>query len=248
LCERCQDEAQQGLQPGEDEAQVVADCGATSRTVTEVFGRWRRTPASGPIRRGTEPCKSGSFHRLCVLGVIRTTGSRFQYDLRHPTIGKGAHAEQRGVSEQQCDKHDQGQEKPPVEILFGTQGGAAAQDRAEGNVRCLGRKISPSASQLAPTLGVDGSVPRSVSTRKVPKKTTEASSPFAATWNAAQIATPQRKGCRVIRKTPLTAPAFCAVASCRTVVGLGVSKPGTARRKAIAKIGIPRSRTPRPRS
>jgi hypothetical protein len=33
------------------------------------------------------------------------------------------------------------------------------------------------------------------STRKVPKKKTEASSPFAATWNAAQIATPQRKGC-----------------------------------------------------
>jgi hypothetical protein len=27
LCERCQDEAQQGPQPGEDEAQVVADCG-----------------------------------------------------------------------------------------------------------------------------------------------------------------------------------------------------------------------------
>jgi hypothetical protein len=60
----------------------------------------------GPIRRGTEPRKYGSFHRRCVLGVIRTTGSRFQYDLRHPTIGKGAHAKQRGVSEQQCDKHD----------------------------------------------------------------------------------------------------------------------------------------------
>src|SRR5260370_40101991 len=27
LCERCQDEAQQGPQPGEDEAQVVANCG-----------------------------------------------------------------------------------------------------------------------------------------------------------------------------------------------------------------------------
>ena len=27
MCERCQDEAQQGAQPGEDEAQVVADCG-----------------------------------------------------------------------------------------------------------------------------------------------------------------------------------------------------------------------------
>jgi hypothetical protein len=27
LCERCQDEAQQDPQPGEDEAQVVADCG-----------------------------------------------------------------------------------------------------------------------------------------------------------------------------------------------------------------------------
>ncbi len=27
MCERYQDEAQQGLQPGEDEAQVVADCG-----------------------------------------------------------------------------------------------------------------------------------------------------------------------------------------------------------------------------
>ena len=27
MCERCQDEAQQDPQPGEDEAQVVADCG-----------------------------------------------------------------------------------------------------------------------------------------------------------------------------------------------------------------------------
>jgi hypothetical protein len=36
---------------------------------------------------------------------------------KSPTLGKGAHAEQRGVSEQQCDKNDQRQEKPPVKIL-----------------------------------------------------------------------------------------------------------------------------------
>ena len=56
---------------------------------------------------------------------------RFVYE-RYGLIGKGAHAEQRGVSEQQCDKHDQGQEKPPVEILFGPEGGAAVATAALG--------------------------------------------------------------------------------------------------------------------
>src|SRR5262249_57667872 len=92
--------------------------------------------------------------RLGVRAVSAPTSAP-KFGLRHPTVGKGAHAEQRGVSEQECDKYDQGHEKPPVEILFDTEGGAAAQGRAEGNVRCLRRKINPSTSQLAPTLGVD---------------------------------------------------------------------------------------------
>src|SRR5262245_52425367 len=107
-------------------------------------------------------CSTGPSMQTCRanrgsagLASFERLGSRFQYGLRHPAIGKGAYAEQYGVSKQQRDKYDQGEEKPPVEILFSTEGCAAAQDRAEGDVRCLGCKVSPSASQLAPTLGVD---------------------------------------------------------------------------------------------
>ena len=58
--------------------------------------------------------------------------------------------------------------------------------------------------------------------------------PVAPEWPIAQIATPHRNGCRVMRSMPRATSGRSSAPSWRTLVGLGVRRPGTINRKAIS--------------
>jgi hypothetical protein len=66
------------------------------------------------------------------------------------------------------------------------------------------------------------------------KRMIPARSPFTSRWPAAQIATPQRKGWRVMRNMPRITSRLSSLASWRTLVGLGVVNPTTTKRKAMS--------------
>src|SRR5437870_805519 len=70
--------------------------------------------------------------------------------------------------------------------------------------------------------------------RKLPKKITEARSPLSTRGVKDQRATPQRKGCRVIRWIPFAGSFSVSRAPPPTEVGFGVVNARTTKKKATS--------------